>query len=88
MKTIYQACDGETFEDRAEAVEHETELFESWLKDLIVGNNQTRLSEVVRHFNDSPDLPCEKDVYHGTSWDILKVSLREYWDDTMSERSN
>lgn len=91
MKTIYQACDGTIFEDQVKAVEHETELFEAWLKGLLSSRlhlPDPPLSKMLRHFNDSPDLSCEADSYYGTSLDRLKASLREYWDDTTSERGD
>jgi len=91
METVYQACDGDTFECRAAAVEHETELFEDWLEALMSGRGGRPgppLSTVVRHFNDSPELSCEADSFYGSPLDRLKTSLREYWDGTTDERSN
>jgi hypothetical protein len=84
MKTVYQACDGEIFEDRATAVVHENELFDAWLDNLIEGEPEPTLSTVVHHFNYSPDLTC--DNYYGTPWDLLKASLRMYWEGTLHSR--
>ena len=86
MKTVYQACDGKTFEDRAKAIDHETGLFESWLEGLIEGRPAPSLSTVVCHFNDSHYLTYEGDEHHMTPWDRLKESLQMYWEDAISSR--
>jgi hypothetical protein len=84
MKTVYQACDGEIFEDRAEASAHENWLFDFWLNNLLEGHPEPTLSAVVRHFNDSHYLTCEGDEHHMTPWDRLKEALGEYWEDTVA----
>jgi hypothetical protein len=82
MKTIFQTCDNEIFEDRTAAVNHEDELFEAWLHLLIGGNAKPPLRDLVQHFNDSPKLTCDiQDEFYGTPWEVLKVMLRIYWDD-------
>jgi hypothetical protein len=84
MKTVYQACDGETFVSRGEAAEHEAELFDSWLDSLLDGRAQTSLTDVVHHFNSSHHLTCEGDEHHMTPWDRLKEALRTYWEDELA----
>jgi len=86
MKTVYQTCDGEIFEDRADAFNHEEEMFESWLSTLLEGDNGQypslpTVSAVVRHFNNSHHLTCSLDEFRGTHWEMLKYSLRTYWED-------
>ena len=82
MKTVYQTCDGKTFELPGEATVHETELFDSWMDSLIKGRAAPTLSTVVRHFNGSHHLTCAADDYHGTPFDMFTESLRMYWEDT------
>ena len=86
MKTIYQACDGEIFECQAEAVDHENGLFDDWLEVLLSGHPEPTLSTVVRHFNDSHHLTRAGNDYHGTPWNILKESLKTYWEDAILSR--
>ena len=86
MKIVYQACDGETFELPGEAVEHEDELFESWLANLIDRGSEPTLATVVRHFSESHHLTCEGDEHHMSPWDRLKESLRIYWGDEIIPR--
>jgi hypothetical protein len=79
MKTVYQACDGEIFGDRSEAVDYENELFDAWLDAVIEGRTQTKLSDVVCHFNDSPELSGNSEEHYGTPGDVLKSVLKTYW---------
>ena len=81
MKPVYQAYDGEIFEDRNQAVDYENELFDAWLDNLLESEPEPTLSDVVRHFNNSPRLTCEAEEYYGTPWDMLKTSLKTYWED-------
>jgi hypothetical protein len=85
VKTVYQACDGEIFEDRADAVNHEDSMFDSWLDELLDGRNGLTLYTVVRHFNESEHLTCkESNEFYGTPFDMLKAALQLYWKDAQA----
>jgi hypothetical protein len=80
MKTVYQTCDGETFENQNTALDHEAELFDDWVEALLSGDIQGKLSDMIRHFDDSADLTCKEENFYGTPYDMLKESLRMYWE--------
>lgn len=81
MKTTYLTCDNKSFDDQANASNHEDELFEAWLEALIYGHVLPSLADLVRHFSESPGLTGDATEYYGSPWEVLKEMLRAYWDE-------
>lgn len=70
MKSVFQTCDGELFEDCEDAKEHEDGLFEEWL----AKNPSVKVDKLLAYMDDTTS-----EEYHGTEDDIMRLLLREYW---------
>ena len=72
MKTVFQTKDGHLYDSSVDAFDHETDLFEAWLKEGPDLNVKTLLGGLA--FDD------ERREYYGTLHEQMKSLLRTYFD--------
>jgi hypothetical protein len=77
MKTVYQAKDGETFDDPGTAREHENKLFVQWIDDVETGKVEVTLKEVLVSLAHCDDI---EDEYYAAPLGLFTAALRSYWD--------
>ena len=77
MKTVYQAKDGETFDDASSAREHENKLFVQWIDDIETGKVEVNLKEVLVSLAQCDDI---EDEYYNTPLGLFTTALRSYWE--------